>query len=107
MTFAKAVDVLNEAVRRSPLSSAAFSNLGAALYKIGEYDRARVNLKKALEIDDNDDNARLVLVNVYAKSASYEDALEEIGRFLARNPNSPQRASLESIQDQIQKLLKK
>jgi len=45
-TFAKAVDMLNEAVLRSPLSSAAFSNLGAALYKIGDYDRARVSLGK-------------------------------------------------------------
>jgi tetratricopeptide (TPR) repeat protein len=106
-SFAKAVDLLNEAVRRAPMSSAAFSNLGAALYKIGEYDRARVSLNKALEIDDGDNNARLVLVNVYAKSARYEDALEEIGRFLSRNPNAPQRASLESIQDQIQRLLKK
>lgn len=106
-TFAKAVDLLNEAVLRSPLSSAAFSNLGAALYKIGEYNRASASLNKALEIDDNEDNARLVLVNVYAKSARYEDALEEIGRFLTRNPNSPQRASLETIRDQIQKLLDK
>jgi tetratricopeptide (TPR) repeat protein len=105
--FAKAVDILNEAVHRSPLSSAAFSNLGAAQYKIGEYDRARVSLSRALEIDDNEDNARLVLINVYAKSARYEDALDEIARFLARNPNAPQRASLESIQNQIQKLLKK
>jgi Flp pilus assembly protein TadD len=106
-TFSKAVDLLNEAVRRIPLSSAAYSNLGAALYKIGEYDRARVSLNKALEIDDSDYNARLMLVNVYAKSGRYEDALEEIRRFLSRNPNAPQRASLESIQDQIQRLLKK
>lgn len=106
-TFAKAVEILNEAVRRSPLSSAAYSNLGAAQYKIGEYDRARVSLSRALEIDDKEDNARLVLINVYAKSAHYDDALEEIGRFLARNPNAPQRASLESIQNQIQKLLNK
>jgi Tfp pilus assembly protein PilF len=89
------------------LSSAAYSNLGAAQYKIGEYDRARVSLSRALEIDDKEDNARLVLINVYAKSAHYDDALEEIGRFLARNPNAPQRASLESIQNQIQKLLNK
>jgi Tfp pilus assembly protein PilF len=106
-TFAKAVDVLTEAVRRVPLSAPAFSNLGAALYKIGEYDRARVSLSRALEIDENEDNARLILVNVYAKSARYEDALEEIRRLLARNPSAPQRASLESIQNQIQQLLKK
>ena len=107
VTFAKAVDVLNEAVRRSPLSSTAFSNLGAALYKLGEYERARISLSRALEIDENEDDARLVLINVYSKSARYEDALEEIRRFLAKNPNAPQRASLESIQNQIEKLMKK
>jgi tetratricopeptide (TPR) repeat protein len=105
--YAKSVDLLQEAVRKSPLSSAAFGNLGAAFYKIGEYERARISLSRALEIDDNEDNARLVLINVYAKSARYEEALEEIGRFLARNPNAPERASLESIQNQIQKLPKK
>jgi tetratricopeptide (TPR) repeat protein len=91
----------------SPSSSAAFSNLGAALYKIGEYERARISLSRALEIDDNEDSARLVLINVYAKGALYEDALDEIGRYLARNPNAPQRAALESIQIQIQNRMKK
>ena len=106
-SYAKAVNLLNEAVRRSPSSSTAFSNLGAALYKIGEYESARLSLSRALEIDDNEDSARLVLINVYVKFARYDDALEEIGRYFVRNPNSPQRASLESIQTQIQKLLKK
>jgi Tfp pilus assembly protein PilF len=105
--YAKAADLLNEAVRRSPSSSTAFSNLGAALYKIGEYERARISLRRALEIDDNEDSARLVLINVYVKIASYEDALDEIARYLARNPSASQRTALESIQNQIQKLLKK
>jgi Flp pilus assembly protein TadD len=105
--YAKAADILNEAVGRSPLSSTAFSNLGAALYKIGEYERARISLSRALELDDNEDSARLVLINVYVKFGRYEEALNEIGRFLAGNPNAPQRASLESIQAQIQRQMKK
>lgn len=105
--YAKAVDLLSEAVRRSPSSSTAFSNLGAALYKIGEYERARISLSRALEIDDNENNARLVLINVYVKFARYDDALEEIGRLLSRNPNAPERAALESIQIQIQNRMKK
>lgn len=105
-SYAKAVDLLNEAVRRSP-SSTAFSNLGAALYKIGDYERARISLSTALEIDNNEESARLVLINVYVKSARYDDALEEIGRLLARNPNAPQRTALESIQIQIQNRMKK
>jgi len=105
--YAKAVELLNEAVRRSPSSSTAFSNLGAAFYKIGDYESARLSLSRALEIDDNEDSARLVLINVYVKFARYDDALEEIGRLLARNPKAPQRASLESIQIQIQNRMKK
>jgi Tfp pilus assembly protein PilF len=104
--YVKAVDILNEAVRRSPASFPAFSNLGAALYKIGEYERARISLSRALEINDDDDSARLVLINDYVKLARYTEALDEIGQFLATNPNAPERASLESIRNQIQNRMK-
>jgi Flp pilus assembly protein TadD len=104
--YAKAVDILNEAVRRSPASSTAYSNLGAALYKVGDYERARINLSRALEIDDHENGARLVLINVYVKAARYTVALVDVGRFLAMNPNAPERASLESIQNQIQNRMK-
>jgi hypothetical protein len=58
-------------------------------------------------LDDNEPNARLMLINVYTKGARYDDALEQANIFLAKNPKAPQRASLEAIKQQIEKALGK
>jgi tetratricopeptide (TPR) repeat protein len=104
-TFQKAADLLEESVRRNPLSAPAQSKLGAALYKIGSYERAENVLTRALELDDNELNARLMLINVYTKAARYKEALEQANLFLSKNPKAPQRASLEAIKQQIEKVL--
>jgi len=106
-TFEKAVDVLEESIRRNPLSASAHGYLGAALYKIGEYDEAETALKRALGLDEDENNARLMLVNVYAKSARYSEALEQTNIFLAKNPKAPQRAAMEGIKQQLEKALGK
>jgi len=106
-TFEKAADLLDEAIRRSPLSASAHTTLGAALYKIGSYEEAETALNKALQLDDNEQNARLMLINVYTKGARYNDALEQANIFIAKNPKAPQRASLEAIKQQIEKVLAK
>jgi tetratricopeptide (TPR) repeat protein len=94
-TFKKAADLLGESVRLNPRSSEAYSYLGAAQYKLAMYDQAETALKKALELDADQNNARLMLVNVYTKSGRYNEALEQTNIFLAKNPKSPQRPALE------------
>jgi tetratricopeptide (TPR) repeat protein len=106
-TFEKAAEILEESIRRNPLSPSSHSNLGAALYKIGEYERAETVLKKALELDENEHNARLMLINVYTKEARFSDALQQANAFLEKNPKAPQRPSLEAIKQQIEKILAK
>jgi tetratricopeptide (TPR) repeat protein len=106
-TFKKAADFLEESIRGNPLSSSAHAFLGAALYKMGSYDEAETTLKRALELDANEQNARLMLVNVYTKSGRYDEALEEINIFLAKNPKSPQRAPLEALKEKIEKASRK
>jgi tetratricopeptide (TPR) repeat protein len=102
-TFKKAADALEESIRGNPLSSSAHAFLGAALYKMGSYDDAETTLKRALELDANEQNAQLMLVNVYTKSGRYDEALEQINIFLAKNPKSPQRATVEAIKEKIEK----
>jgi Flp pilus assembly protein TadD len=102
-TFQKATQFLEESVQRSPLSPLANSYLGAALYKTGAYERAETTLNKALELDDQQHDARLMLINVYVKQTRYEDALAQIKTYIAKNPKAPQRAALERIQAQIEK----
>src|SRR5262249_35902059 len=101
-TFKKAAEFLQESIRRNPLSPSAHGYLGAALYKTGSYEEAETILKRAIELDANEQNARLMLVNVYSKSGRYNDALEQIDIFLAKNPKAPQRATLESIKEKLE-----
>jgi len=107
VTFEKAADVLEQSIRRNPLSAPAHGYLGAALYKIGSYEDAEKILKRALDLDENEHNARLMLVNVYAKSGRYREALEETNIFLAKNPKAPQRSAMEGIKQQLEKALAK
>jgi tetratricopeptide (TPR) repeat protein len=106
-TFEKAADVLEESIRRNPLSAPAHGYFGAALYKLGEYEDAESALNRALELDQNQHNARLMLINVYTRSARYENALEQTNIFLTKNPKSPQRPALENIKQQIEKAMAK
>jgi len=101
--FNKAADFLEEAIKRNPLSPLAHGYLGAALYKLDEFEQAEKTLNRALELDADQNDARLMLINVYTKSARYGDALEQINVFLAKNPKAPQRPALENIKQQIEK----
>jgi Flp pilus assembly protein TadD len=106
-TFQKAVEVLDESVKLNPLSALAHSYLGAALYKLASYERAESVLNRALELDDQQQDARLMLINVYTKKTRFKDALELIKTFLIKNPKAPQRAALEGIKTQIEQALAK
>jgi tetratricopeptide (TPR) repeat protein len=106
-TFKKAADLLGESVRLNPRSSEAYSYLGAAQYKLAMYDEAETALKKALELDADQNNARLMLINVYTKNARYSEALVQTDIFLAKNPKSPQRPAIEGIKQQIERVLAK
>jgi tetratricopeptide (TPR) repeat protein len=103
--FQKSVEFLEESIRRNQLSPAAHSYLGAALYKIGEYERAEAALQRALDLDQDQHDARLMLVNVYAKEARYSDALEQSNIYLAKFPKSPQRPAIEKAKAQLEKVL--
>jgi len=104
-SFKKAAEVLDDAIRQNPLSAPAHSTLGAALYKTGDFEGAETTLKKALELDDHEENARLMLVNVFTKTGRYREALDQVNIFIANNPKAPQRPSIEAIKQQIEKVL--
>jgi Flp pilus assembly protein TadD len=105
-SFQKAADLLEEAIRRNPGSASAHYYLGAALYKTAVYDRAESMLHRALELDANMSEVQLLLVNVYTKQRRYNEALEQVTRYLDKNPKSPQRADLERIKGQLEKAVK-
>jgi pentatricopeptide repeat protein len=105
--YKKAADLLEESVKTSPLSASAQVFLGASLYKTGSYERAESTLKRALELDDQQQEAYLMLINVYVKESRFDEALTMIKSYLDKNPQSSQRPALESIQGKLEKAIQK
>ena len=104
--FEKAVTLLEDAIRKNPLLAPAHQYLGAALYKTASFERAESSLRRALELDSKLSDAELMLVNVYTRLNRFDDALKQVQSYLERNPKAPQRAALERIKEQIEKVLK-
>ncbi len=104
-SFQQAIGFLLEAIRLNPLSGDALFYLGATFYKSGLYDEAEQSLQRALEIVGDHAQARLTLMNLYARQARYEEALDQAGAFLEENPDSPQRAAIERAKSQIEAAL--
>lgn len=101
LSFEQAIGFLQEAIRLNPLSADAHFYLGATFYKSGIYDAAEERLQRALEIVDDHAQARLGLMNLYARQNRYEEALEQADAFLEENPDSPQRSAIERAKAQI------
>jgi tetratricopeptide (TPR) repeat protein len=103
--FEKAVTLLEEAIERNPVPASAYRYLGAAaLYKVASYEDAEKALRRSLDNKQND--VQLMLINVYTKQSRFPEALQQVTTYLAKNPKSPQRASLERIKEQLEKALK-
>jgi Flp pilus assembly protein TadD len=100
--YDKAVEVFEKALRLSPLSPRANLYLGTALYKAGVDERAEPLLLNALDLDGQMHEARLTLINVYARHQRCDDARKQISAYLDANPGSPERKRLEALMAKMQ-----
>jgi len=62
-------------------------------------------LRRALDLDEELHESRIMLINVFTKQSRWNDALEQANAYLTKNPKSPQRADIERIKGQIEKAL--
>jgi tetratricopeptide (TPR) repeat protein len=97
----RAVDTGEKAVKTNSRSASAFLNLGVALYKAAQLDRAEAALKKALELAPKMLHVRLMLANVYLKQERYDSLLEQLNKYLSENPKGEQRQAVEQMRDQL------
>jgi Flp pilus assembly protein TadD len=67
-------------VQSSPNHAAAHAALGAAYREVGNYDEARLELERAVELDANDLRANYQLGLVYAKLGQKEAAQKMFDR---------------------------
>lgn len=103
--FADAETWLRQALQLEPDSASAHFYLGATLYRTSRYPEAESELLASIDTVGEHANARLMLINVYARLGQYEAALEQARLFLDENPDSPQREAIERVQSQIQEAL--
>jgi Tfp pilus assembly protein PilF len=99
----RAVSASEEAVQANSRSGPAFLNLGIALYKAAQLDRAEAALKRALELAPKMASVRLMLANVYLKLHRYDSVLEQLNTYIAENPRGEQLTDVIKMRDQLLK----
>ena len=104
-SFESARDFLEDAIALDPVSARAQFYLGTTLYKMGGYAEAELLLQRALELKQGYPDARLTLINVYARQTRYEAALQQAVAFLEENPDASQGPAIERVKSQIEAAL--
>jgi tetratricopeptide (TPR) repeat protein len=96
-----AVSTGEEAVKTNQRSAPAFFNLGMALYRISQLDRAEAALKKALQLAPKMFQIRLMLANVYMKLQNFDRLMEQLDGYLAENPEGEERRAVEELRQKV------
>jgi Flp pilus assembly protein TadD len=97
--------VSNLAVDTDSRSASAFFNLGIALYRRLEIERAEDTLLKALSLAPEALEIRLALVNVYGKLGRFDSLLQHLDQYLEHAPSSDERRSeAERLREQVLKI---
>lgn len=104
-TFAEAHASLQTALELDPISVAGHFYMGSTLYRMARFDEAESELRTTIDIAGGHAQARLMLINVFARQQRYNDALEQANRFLEEFPDAPERGSIERVQSQLEQAL--
>lgn len=76
----EAIERMEKARDSSPLSIIINTNLGWTYYYAGDYERARQQYLKALEIDPQSSRAHKRLLELYETTGKYDDAIAEFSK---------------------------
>ena len=98
-----AVENLETAVELDPRSEIGQYYLGAAYSKTGDSEQALDRLNRALAINEQFHDVRLVLFNVYLARREYDQALDQLSSYLEGYPESPQRNAVEQAKAQLER----
>lgn len=91
----EAFDMIRRAVALQPNSGAIVDSLGWAHYKLGEYEKARVQLEKAVELSPSSATIIDHLGDVYWKVGRFREAGYQWERALEFDPTDKERKNIE------------
>lgn len=86
--YDKAIQDLDEAIRRNPDDAEAYVNRGIAYVAKGEYNRAIQDFDQAIRLKPDDDAAYGGLASAYANQGDYDRAIQAYDQTLRLSPNS-------------------
>jgi len=101
-TFAEARVSLVRAIELSPFSAEARFYLGATLYRLVLPVESESMLLSVFDLEPEHAQARLMLINLYARIQRYEDALEQADAFLDEHDDAPERDAIERVKSQLE-----
>ena len=82
-----AIGILREATRITPPPTAAFYNLGIALFRTNQLEEAERVLLRARDLDPELPSVRLMLANVYLRTGENERLLKQLDGYLREGPD--------------------
>jgi tetratricopeptide (TPR) repeat protein len=91
----EAFDMIRKAVEKEPQSGAIVDSLGWAHYKLGEYEKAKINLEKAVALSPSSATIVDHLGDVYWKLGRKREARFQWKRALEFDPTDEERATIE------------
>jgi membrane associated rhomboid family serine protease/Flp pilus assembly protein TadD len=80
---------LEAATRRRPHDALAFSYLGSAYTRLGDFPRAEAALRRSVELNPRDAGTRFKLAVVYFTEKKFADAADTMRQLVQMQPNDP------------------
>ncbi|MBI4472684.1 MAG: tetratricopeptide repeat protein [Acidobacteria bacterium] len=105
--WSRAISGFRRALSIAPTFVQAAFHLGSAFYRAGHFEDAEKVLVRAVKLAPKASYLRLMLANVFVRERKYEKALLEIDAYLKENPESSDRALIETARAQVVEVMRK
>ncbi len=100
--FADAEDLFNNAIKLKPGFALAHYYLGRCMTRLGRFEEAELELRKAIEIGgDGINEAHRMLADLFLEKGENQRAMEELKLYLELVPNASDAANLRKIIQQL------
>jgi len=93
--------VLQDASRIDPRNATVYYLVGILFYRNHSDKYAEISFNEALSIDVRVGSARLALANVYIRQQRWKEALDQFDKYLAENPQAPDRSQVEAVRAKV------
>jgi len=92
-----------DAIRRDPREPRGYLHLGLALYCASVLDLAESAFRTTLNLDPKMDEVRLLLTDIYFQSGKWNDALQQLDRYLKSSPGGAVKNHVSALRTRLRR----